>query len=321
MIISGSSPPLVDSLPAPNTLVLIPPNATVPESGPNGFIGDRVHQAPAFFSICAERKAVLVWPDDVASRTFFSAPNVEFIPGRTAADLVRALKDNRLAEVFCLYSPARRIPPGRDADCELPREADAIVSKLQGINVFQPSRLDPLGDIPIWLQLWNTFHGQREVLALPWFLPTREAALWVSEVLAKVFPGWRAGDPVVIVSPFSGSPKKAVQDAWWREFAAFRADYSILAPVYGDDELEKARILFGGTPVRVIEAKLDQTIALGALPNSEVIGVDGGRLNLLAASREKPVHAFFGIWPASAWALPNVQALPPGSRPHFQPST
>jgi hypothetical protein len=272
-------------------------------------------------SICAERQPVLVWPDDVASRAFFSGPGERFIPGRTAEEAVRALGGNEVADVFCIYSPTCTIQAEREADCRLLREADEIVSRLAGGKVLQPARLDPLGDIPIWQQVWNTFRPGREAVGLPWFRPGKAPAVWARAVLAGEFPGWAEGDPVVIVSPFSGAPKKAVPDGWWREFAAGRADVPMVAPVYGEGEMEKGRGLFAGTTVRVMEADLEQIIALGAMPNSEVIGVDGGRLNLLAASRAMPVQAFYGIWPASAWALPNVEALPLNISSNFQPST
>ena len=226
---------------------------------------------------------------------------------------MHALEDKKVEEVFALYSPTQTVSTERDADCQWLHEADAIVCNLPEIKASQPVRLDPLGDIPIWLQLWNTFHPRQEAPALPWLLPKREAELRVSELLTREVAGWREGNRLLILSPFSGSPKKAVEDAWWREFISVRSDSFAVAPVYGCGELEKARLLFDGTSVRVIEADLDQTIALGALPNSEVIGVDGGRLNLLAASRKDSVSAFYGIWPASAWALPNVRTLSPGS--------
>jgi len=297
------------------TLILAPPNATVPKSGPNGLIGDRVHQAPSFFSIYAKHRPILIWPDDVATRSLFSFPGVEFLSGNTAAEMLPALKEKMFSEVFCFYSPTASIPPEREADCHLLREADAIVSSLPGFKVSQPSRLNPLGSEPIWKQLFGTFSGQHELPRLPWFLPKEESIIWAAGMSAEEFPGAQEPNPLVILSHFSGSPKKAVEDAWWRELVSLLSDFPVVTAVYGQSELEKAQLLFAGTNVSVIEADLDQTIALGSLSNSIVIGIDGGRLNLLAASRKDPVYAFYGIWPASAWALPNVTVLEPGSNP------
>ena len=69
----------------PRTLVLAPPNMTVPASGPSGLVGDRVHQAPALSVIHGRRRPLLLWPDDVVTRTFFSFPEVEFVPDASGA--------------------------------------------------------------------------------------------------------------------------------------------------------------------------------------------------------------------------------------------
>ena len=295
-------------------LVLAPPNMTVPASGPSGLVGDRVHQTPALTAIYSRRRPLLLWPDDVVTRTFFSFQEVEFVPGQTASQALEAIQDEEIEEAVALYSPTHSIPAGREADCGLLREADAITTKLRGVRKRQCC-LDPLGGTPIWRQLLSLVPFEEALPPLPWLRPLEKAVAWAGEILSQNIRDWNANGPLVILSPFSGSPKQAVEDAWWRRLADLLSGCSIVAPVYGNRELAEARHLFAGTAAVVIEADLDQTIALASLPNVGVFGIDGGRLNLLAASCKSRVHAFYGIWPASAWALPNVHALPPGLTP------
>jgi hypothetical protein len=287
---------------------------TVPASGPSGLVGDRVHQAPALSVIHGRRRPLLLWPDDVVTRTFFSFPEVEFVPGQTAGQAWEAIQNEEIEEVVALYSPTYSIPAGREADCGLLREADAITAQLRGVRKRQCC-LDPRGSAPIWRQLLSLVPLEDALPPLPWFRPREKAVAWAGELLSRNVRNRNANDPLVILSPFSGAPKKGVEDAWWRRLADLLSGCSIVAPVYGNRELARAGRLFEGTSVAVIEADLDQTMALASLPNVSVFGVDGGRLNLLAASCKSRVHAFYGIWPASAWALPNVHVLPPGLTP------
>ena len=296
-------------MPAAAVLVLVPPNMTVPASGPNGFLGDRIHQFPSVHAVCARSARVLLWPDDAVTRAFFSFPNIRFVKGQTALEACEAIREEKIEEVMCLYSPSRATPPEREADCRLLREAEAIVCGLPAAGVQQPGRLDPLGAVPVWRQLRDSFDFKTDPLPLPWFEPGADALSWTSDVVSD-FHSRRETGPFLIISPFSGSPKKAVPDDWWVELVRSLPPFTVVVPVFGNAEMDKANRLFAGTGALVIEADLLQTIALSSLSASEVLGVDGGRLNLLAASQCRPVHAFFGIWPASAWALPNVQALP-----------
>lgn len=288
--------------------VLAPPNMTVPESGPNGFLGDRVHQIPAVAAISGSNSPTFLWPDDAATRAFFSLPNVRFVSGSTATEAIAALQGESIAEIFCLYSPLKSIPAGREADCKPLREAELIASHFPSAKVHRATRLDPLGAAPVWKQLRQQLGFQNPPPALPWLKPTPIGSEWVSIVLQRSFAGWLDDDSLLILSPFSGSPKKAVRDEWWREFVELLPGHRIVVPVHGQTELQKAHQLFAES--HVLETSIEQCISLAALPNARVLGVDGGRLNLLAASSQNPVHAFHGIWPSSAWALPNVQALP-----------
>ena len=250
----------------------------------------------------------------MVTRAFFSFPEVEFVPGQTASQALDAVQHEKIEEVVALYSPTDSIPAGRETDCELLLEADAITARLQGVQKRQ-CRLDPRGDTPIWRQLLSLVLPEDAQPPLPWLYPREKAVAWAYEMLFQNDRNWKPNDPLVILSPFSGSPKQAVGDAWWRRLASMLSGCAIIAPVYGNKELAQAGHLFAGTDVVVIEADLDQAIALASLPNVRVFGIDGGRLNLLAASCTGRVHAFYGIWPASAWSLPNVHVLPPGSTP------
>jgi hypothetical protein len=298
----------------PMTLVLAPPNMTVPAGGPGGLVGDRVHQTPALTALYGRRRPLLVWPDDAVTRAFFSFPEIEFVPGQTAGRAGEAIRDRGIEEIAALYSPTHSIPPGRDAECGLLLEADAITAQLPGVRKHQRA-LDPLGSTPIWRQLLSLVPSKDAPAPLPWLRPREKAVAWAREMRSR-----KARDPnpnglLVILSPFSRSPKKTVEDAWWRRFAGLLSSCSIVVPVYGSGELAKAGRLFAGTAAAVIEADLDQTMALASLPNVRVFGIDGGKLNLLAASCRDRVAAFYGAWPASAWALPHVQALPPRLTP------
>jgi len=311
---SGQAQPAEANAVRFRTLVLAPPNMTVPASGPSGLIGDRVHQTPALTAIHGRQRPLLLWPDDVVTRTFFSFPEVEFVPGQTASQALEAIQEEEIEEVIALYSPTHSIPAGREAECGLLREADAITAQLQGVRKRQCC-LDPRGDTPIWRQLLSLVSFEGTLPPLPWLRPREKAVAWAYEILSRNVRNWNPNDPLVILSPFAGSPKKAVGDAWWRRLVELLPSCFIVAPVYGNKELAKAKHLFEGTDAVVIEADLDQTIAFASLPNVSVFGIDGGRLNLLAASCKSRVHAFYGIWPASAWALPNVHVLTPGLTP------
>ena len=299
----------------PKVFVLAPSNMTVPASGPNGLIGDRVHQTPTIAALLEEHRDLLLWPDDVVTRAFFSRPGIHFVAGRTAAEVVRALEGQGVEEIFALYSPVDSTSPDREADVEILRVAEAIARGLSGTRLHQPSVIDPLGETAVWRQLWDSFPRRTDWKPLPWLQPAEKDVAWARDALAGAFPSWTPGDLFTILSPFSGSPKKAVPDSWWQEFIRLQSHLPTVIPIYGDAEREKARLLFGGTSALIIEADLGQTMAFASLPKSEVIGIDGGRLNVLAASRKSKVYAFYGIWPASAWALPNTESLPLNSHP------
>ncbi len=171
-----------------------------------------------------------------------------------------------------------------------------------------PEDLDPKGHIPIWRKLLATVRPRVKFdlqwPSVPFLVASKQHQSWAEEYVNRIV----GSKPLLVVSPLSGAPKGVVDDQWWRALAK-RFNYGmIIVPVH-EKEIDKAKALFGDlSNVTVMAADLAQTSALAAHPAAHVLGVDGGKMNVLAASKPTGVLGLYGQWPASAWALPNVIA-------------
>ncbi|MDI7277095.1 MAG: hypothetical protein QME94_14060, partial [Anaerolineae bacterium] len=288
------------------TLVLCPPNITAPLYGASGRLGDRIHQLPAVRAAVDLEEHAYLWPADDLGRQVFRGLPAEFIHTDDPAEVVRQARACGVTRVVSLYTPPKTIPMGRELDCERLVQCDQIALALQPVLQHGPLELDPKGRVPLWRRmLLAVTPGFEKSLAWPeppFFAPRPEDRAW-----AEAYVGECArGRPVLLVAPLAGTSEGSVADWWWRDLAERFGHGWIIAPVH-TDELAKAREMLGpGANVTVLEADVSRTAALAALRGVHVIGIDGGRLNLMAAARSAPVLAIFRLWPASAWALPNV---------------
>lgn len=287
--------------------MLAPSNITTPLGGPPGILGDRVQQLPSLLGIGSRHGPLLLWPDGPITRGLFALPHVVF------ATELSAPQRAHITDVFCLYSPAAQEPATAVGDQRLLHVADRIVRTLPQARRHQPTRLDPRGDIPVWRQLWEQLGLGQSVTNLPWRRPSPDAKDWLRDVLTAM--SWRPSQPFVVLSPVTGGDKHTVTESWWRELISLLRDVPVMVPIGQPRERQQAQDLTAGTTARVIKADLDQLAALSAHPDAAVVGNDGGLLQALASARHGTVRAFYGAWPASAWALPNVQPLPLTTRP------
>lgn len=306
-------------------LVLTPPNMTAPLDGPNGVLGDRIHQLPTVTAVSRRFARTLVWPNDIQVQQLFQFVPVEFVRATTTTEVIAECRRAGVSQVFCLYADASDCHPAR-AECALLRQCDEIAAALAhhaSVHRPDPGMPHPQSATPLWrLLLRSAFPDDAEpaaagtapFLALP--APYRVWADAFIEAQCK-------SQATLLVSPFSGAPKWALDEPWWRELVEQFSVGQVLVPVYGDGEIQAAQRLFGTAPnVTVFEASIVKTAALATSPVVRVIGNDGGRMNVMAAAHPGAVVTAYGLWPASAWALPNVHAFtrPPDGPPPLTPT-
>ncbi len=70
-------------------LVLCPQNMTAPRNGPNGFLGDRIHQLPAVAQATQLYSQVYAWPEDAVTREVFQFLPVKFIRGQEPKEVIQ----------------------------------------------------------------------------------------------------------------------------------------------------------------------------------------------------------------------------------------
>jgi hypothetical protein len=290
-------------------LVLCPDNMTAAYGGPNGILGDRIHQLPAVAWVAAHGKA-FVWPNDAVVRDAFQYEPVQFCRGSTPEEVAREVWDAGVTTVHCLYAEPSRMPEEKRAHGARVLACQAVVELLKAVTATAPDELDPRGEVPLWRQLYaSVCPTAAETLAWPrppFLVPTTAQ---VAEAAARV-RSLAEDKPVIVASPLTGSPKDALDRDWWPRLAREFSAGHILVPVLPTEkELAEAAAFFAGeSNVTVFGADLAETASLAAVPGVHVIGNDGGRLNVLAAAHPVGVLAAYGDWPASAWALPHVVA-------------
>ncbi len=296
-------------------LVLAPPNMTAPLGGANGQLGDRIHQLPAVRAVTEMARTTLVWPADILAREVFRSLPVTFVQEQDPQQVIAAAKRHGVEMVACLYTPPKATPPGRERDCLPVCQCDEIALRLEPTRVFAPAVVDPAGRVPLWRVLLLAVRPDLEQsLAwpqLPFLLPEPADVAWAEEFLVR----HAAGRPVLLLAPLAGSPEGSAPDDWWRELAALFYRRRIIVPVHDTEEESARRMLGGAANVQVVVAGVSRTAALAAGPGVHVIGIDGGRMNLMAVARTAGALAIFRCWPASAWGLPNVVARDIGLTP------
>ena len=290
-------------------LVLCPPNMTVSYDGPNGQLGDRIHQLPAVNAATKIYSKVLVWPHDNFTSGIFRSLKLKFIMSNDIDAVRQEVSANSIDRCICLFSEPINIPENRKNDAKKVEMAYEISRLFPRNNVSFPEDLNPRGQAPLWkkllasvdVELQNTLRWP----ALPFFKPTEEDKQWAQEMKSEI----GKDKPVIIASPFSGKPDETKPD-FWKGIAA-KINGVIFLPVHSLD-MPRAQNLFGEFDnVKIIEADFSRQAALASLPGTHVIGIDGGPMNVLAASRKEGVLAIYSNWPASAWALPNVTPRTP----------
>lgn len=282
---------------------------TAPLDGPNGLVGDRVHQLPAVTHVARRHSRTLLWPLDAVTRQLYGHLGVEFVDTLDAAGVVEVARRVAVTRVFALFPDPAPTPPHRAADAAVVVLADAIAGTLGAdgdVTVHRARGLDPRGRVPLWRRLYACTDSDRAARfawpIAPFLEPDAAARDWARAALNRA-----AGtSPALVISPFSGGDKNALTGPWWLRLASM-FDGAVLVPVYGDREVRRARRLFTGVSnVQIVIADLAQAAALAADPRGHVLGIDGGRMMVLAAASSRGALAVFGRWPASAWALPNM---------------
>ena len=296
-------------------LVLCPNNMTSPSNGPNGFLGDRIHQLPSVIVATQAYSQVFIWPLDPFTKQVFQFLPVKFIQKNTPEGVFREATNLGIKMVIGLYAKPINLPTGREKDCETVNLCHEIAEKVTPENVVIPNDLDPRGLIPIWQQLAITVRRQvnkkSKLPSLPFLSPTNEYRKWGVDLLNQ-----KAKEkPVIVASPLSGGDKKTVNDQWWRELAKQYSHGHILVPVW-EGYLQRANAIFGSQPnISVVSANIAQIAGLSSKNGVHVLGIDGGNMNVMAASRSTGVLTIYGEWPASAWAMPNVVVRDPSITP------
>lgn len=308
-------------------LALCPANMTVGWDGPNGKLGDRIHQLPAVRYLMRVCKRVLVWPLDAVTRDLYADMNVTLLEESVVTDVVGRCRQEGVNRIVGLHGglPDSNISIQRAVDAGGVQQClDIVAGFYNGKRVVHPHPLDPRGHFPLWQALLG-FSGEQIGIPLeagdrklPFATANEIGTTWAQTVARADDDATNANSPFVIVSPLSAGGLPVEEKAytpWWSELIERlgQAGWNVICPVL-DHEVADAQALLGDHPhVTVNAADLAQTVALGSLTYSVVVGIDGGRLNLLAASRAEPVIGLYGKWPASAWALPNVGVLQWGS--------
>lgn len=299
-------------------LALCPPNMTVPVGGPNGFIGDRVHQLAAIRAGVRMYGCVHVWPCDRAARAILTIRGADFISAECPDDVAAAAIRLGVDTVLCLYREPVDIPSGRQKDCLLVSQCEQVVGLLRPHmkNIRRPEELDPKGNVFLWKRFLDVVcpetSGAGAVPTMPILVPDGEAVSWATEFLGSISPG----GGVLVVSALSGTPRapggadasRTVNDEWWRRLAGLFSG-PIIVPVPENDVPRAQAIFEGHSNVRIVATSIMQTAALAAAPGTRILGIDGGGFNLLASACPRKVVGLYGVWPASAWAMPNVMPL------------
>jgi len=280
-------------------IVLCPPHATTACGGPRGVLGDRIHQLAVLTALAGSGKALCLWPRDGLTESLFGALKPQWI------DLFETDGVPPDAKVIGLFGMPENAQPESSNEALL--DLDRLARQRWGDAYQRPDWIDPRSARPVWEQLtqWlETLLGER----LPGIqLPLLPAVAWHQMVCA-------AGQKVVIVSPLAGAVKGAFADGWWRDFAQSCEPHRLVVPIMPEEEAEARQHFVGASNVSYVSGSIEMTAAM-AMRADAAIGVDGGRLNLIAASRAGKVLGFYAAWPASAWALPNVQACDFSMRP------
>jgi hypothetical protein len=290
-----------------HVLVLCPPNMTAPQNGPNGFLGDRVHQLPAVALATRLYSHVYVWPEDPVTREMFQFLPVNFIQAKETDEVTKQAAELKITRSVCLYTDPSTCVPERAKDCETVKRCHEIAKRVTPTAFSMPEKLEPKGQVPLWRRLYATVRPKTTVdlhwPSVPFLMPGTEHQSWAVGYVNLI-----AGDkPILIISPLSGAPKGVVDNQWWLALAKCFNHGVIIVPVH-EAEVTKARAIFGDLQnVVVIAANIAQTAALAAFQGAHVLGIDGGKMNVLAASKPTSVLCLYGEeWPASAWAMPNV---------------
>lgn len=287
---------------------------TAPRNGPNGFLGDRIHQLPAILVSCKMFDEVHVWPEDVITKQVFQFLNIQFTGQQKSNDFLSWTKRSEINTVICLYAdPGKfQIPTNRQQDCGLILECDRIARILTSAQIRRPRQLNPVGNTPLWKELVHTARlvAKSTLPALPFLVPSQHHKQQAKKTIRKI----AGNDRFMILSPLSGGEKQAVSPVFWRNVAS-EFNGKIIVPVYKDD-VYRAKLLFKDHKnVIVLPSDIAEIAALSSIKDTPILGVDGGPMNLLAASRAQGVLSFYGNWPSSAWALPNVKQALQGIRP------
>jgi len=304
-------------------LVLCPRNMTAPLGGPEGFLGDRIHQLPAVRRVAEQFRPTFFWPADSVTGDIFPVARATPLDAQTPEAAAAALAGGVRA-VFGLYADPTGAPAGEEPAGAHVRAAHAVAAALarRGAELRLPDTLDPRGRVPLWRRLYALVEPgaatEGSWPSPPILEPDGEARRWAERTLAAL----AQGRPVLVLSPFSGGAKGALPLRWWRSLAAAFAHGEVVVPFREPEEGARARRLFRDMPhVHIVHAPSAlQVAALAARPEVRAAGVDGGRTCNLAAASTRGVLAVFGPrWPASAWALPSMSVFGPKGRYRLTP--
>ncbi|MEM9444535.1 MAG: hypothetical protein AAGA18_04205 [Verrucomicrobiota bacterium] len=278
-------------------LILCPSHMTRPLGGPKGILGDRIHQLAALQSITSINPNPLIWPHDNITKDLFSSISVEFIEGNQS-DLRVALSREDIFAVIGLFFPTQNCRKSLISDCHHLIELENMVNETVKAKFHLAQDIHPRGETPHYIQLIKLASR-----ILKKELPDISLPLVKSPL--NPTPSKSHG---ILLSPLSGSPKHAISKPWWQSFAKLTEHQTnLLIPILPQERENTQRIFEDFDHITIVEASLLETVAI-ASEGMPTIGIDGGRLNLLAAGRtlEQKVVGIYGDWPASAWALPNI---------------
>jgi len=271
-------------------IVLCPPHATTACGGPRGVLGDRIHQLVVLDALVRSGRALTIWPQDNLTETLFAGLQPQWMESLNSEIAEPATK---VIGLFAMPDKGRSDLTDMDL-----LSLDRAARSRWGEAYHRPDYVDPGGASPIWKQQLNWLES-----LIGESLPDIKLPLLKVDSADSI--PHTEGQRVILASPLSGGEKRAVSDDWWREFAQVLAPDVLVVPVMADEK-ERARAMFKGAEnIQFTPGDIPSTVSLAFLADA-AIGVDGGRLNVIAASRIDKVLGFYGIWPASAWALPNV---------------
>jgi len=90
---------------------------TAPKNGPNGFLGDRIHQLSAVALATHLYARVYVWPEDAITSQVFQSLSVTFLQGQEIEDLVAEARSLDISRIVGLHADPSSTLPAREKDC------------------------------------------------------------------------------------------------------------------------------------------------------------------------------------------------------------